>query len=90
MFIRVWLDNCVFDLILLVHLSVFMPISSCFHCCSSIIELDVRDSDASGSSFIVQDSFDNPGFFFHLKLSIVLSRSVKKCVGILMEIALNL
>ena len=28
--------------------------------------------------------------FFHMKMSIVLSRSVKNCVGILMEIALNL
>ena len=30
------------------------------------------------------------GFFFHMKLSIVLSSSVKNCVIILMGIALNL
>jgi hypothetical protein len=30
------------------------------------------------------------GFFSHMKLSIVLSKSVKNCVGILMEIALTL
>jgi hypothetical protein len=28
--------------------------------------------------------------FFHMKLSIVLSRSIKNCVGFFMEIALNL
>jgi hypothetical protein len=28
--------------------------------------------------------------FFHIKLRIALSRSVKKCAGILMEIILNL
>ena len=67
-----------------------MPISSCFHGHSSIIEFDVRDSDAAGSSFIIQHCFCYPVFFFHMKLSIVLSRSVKNCVGILMGIALNL
>jgi hypothetical protein len=30
-----------------------------------------------------------PGFFFHIKLRIVLLRSIKNCVGILMEIALK-
>ena len=46
----------------------FMPIPSCFYYCSSIIELDIRDGDASGSSFIVQDCFGYPGFLlFHMK-----------------------
>ena len=72
------------------NLSVFIPIPSCFHFCSSIIELDVRDGDASGSSFVVQDCFGYPVLFFYMKLIIVFSESVKNCVGILVGIALNL
>ena len=61
-----------------------MPVPSCFYYCSSVIELDVRDGDASGSSCIIQDCFGYPGFlflflFFHMKLMIVLSRSLKNC-----------
>ena len=67
-----------------------MPIPSYFHYCSSIIEPDVRDGNASGNSFIVQDCFGYPGLFFHMKLSIVLLRAVKNCVGILIGITLNL
>ena len=55
------------------------------------MELDVRDDDASGSAFIVQIILAILDFLFlHMKLNIVLSRSVKNCVGILMGIALNL
>ena len=46
----------------LVNISVFMPKPSCFHYCRSVIELDVRDGNASRSSFIVQDCFGYPGF----------------------------
>ena len=82
--------------IVLAILGFFMPIPSCFHYCSSIIELDVRDGNACGSSFTVQDGFGYPGLlfllllFFHVKLIIVLSKSVKSCVRILMGIVLNL
>ena len=62
-FIDVWFNIWVFDSIPLVNLSVFMPIPSCFYYCSSIIELDVRNGYASGSSFIVQDCFDYPRIF---------------------------
>ena len=86
----VWINIRVFNLIPLVHLSVFMPISNSFHYYSSIVELEVRDCDTSGSSFTVQGSFGYPGLFFHMKLSTVLSRSVQNCAGILMGIALNL
>ena len=55
MFIGVWINIWIFDLIPLAHLSVFMPIPSCFHYYSSIIELGVRDGDAPGSSFVVLD-----------------------------------
>ena len=81
LFIDIWINIWIFDLIPLVNLSVFMTIPSCFHYCSSLIELDVRDGDASRSSFIVQDWFWLSCFFFHMKLTIVLSRSVKNCVG---------
>ena len=62
-FFGVWIDIRVFNLILLVYLSVFMPISSCFHYYSSIVELEVRDGDAFGYFFLVQDCFGYPGFF---------------------------
>ena len=62
-FIGVWINIPVFNLILLINLSVFMPVSSCFHYCSSVVVLDVRYGNAAGSSFIVQDCFGYPGFF---------------------------
>ena len=40
-----------------------MSISSCFHYCSPITELNVRDGDASRGSFIVQDCFGYPWIF---------------------------
>ena len=58
-----WINIWVFDSIQLVNFPVFMPVPSCFHYCHSVIELDVRDGDASGSPFIVQDCFGYPGFF---------------------------
>ena len=68
-----------------------MPIPTCFRNYSSVIELKVRDGDASGSSFIVQGFLANLGLLLlHIKLSSVLSRSVKNCAGIFMRIALNL
>lgn len=45
----------------LIHLSVFMPIPCYFYYYSSVIELEVRNGDASGSSFTVQDYFSYPG-----------------------------
>ena len=62
-FIGVWINIRVFDSIPLANLSVSMPIPRCLNYCSSIIELEVKDGDASGSSFIVQDCFGYPGFF---------------------------
>ena len=57
MFTGVLINMQVFNSIPLVNLSVFMPVSNCFHYCSSEIELDVRDEDAARCSFIVQDYF---------------------------------
>ena len=53
--VGVWVNIRLFVLISLVNLFVFMSIPNCFDYCSSVIELDDRDGDASGSSFIVQD-----------------------------------
>ena len=82
--------------ILLVHLSIFVPALSCFYYYSSI-ELEVRDGNVSRSSFIVQDCLGDSDCcccccccFSHMKLSIVLLRSVKNFAGILVGIALNL
>ena len=65
MFMGVWINVRVFNLIPLVHLSVLLPVPSCFHYCSFsyIIELDVRDADISRSSFIVQYYFCSSRFF---------------------------
>ena len=46
-YIVVWFNVKDFDLTPLVHVSVFMPIPSCFNYNNSIIEFKVRDSDAS-------------------------------------------
>ena len=53
----------VFCLVPLVLLSVLMPVPGCFLCCSSVVAFEVRDCDASRSSFIAQDCFGNPRFF---------------------------
>ena len=59
----VWINIWGFDLVTLVLLSVFMPIPGCFQYCISVIEFEVRDCDASRSSFIIQDCFGYPGYF---------------------------
>ena len=91
MFIGVWINIRIFDLTPIAPISVFMLVSSCFYNCSSMIEFDVKDGDASRSSFIVQDCFGYHGLFvFPLEGYIVHWRSVQNCVGILMGISLNL
>ena len=47
-----------------VFLSVLMSIPGCFQYCNSVVEFEVRGCDASRSSFIAQDCFGYPGFFF--------------------------
>ena len=58
-----------------------MPIPSCFHYYSSVVELKVRDCDASRGSFLVQNCFDYPEFFVFPYEEIDPSMSVKTCVG---------
>ena len=79
-FIGVWINIRVFDSFLFVHLSVFMPVPSCFYYCSSVKVLCQgwwnlqKILCCRGLEFL----------FFCIKLIIVLSRSVKNCVVILM------
>ena len=90
-FINLWVNIWVFYSIPLVDFSVFMPVSSCFYYCSSVIELDVRDGNASRISFIVQDCFGFPGFFVSPnKLDYFSLKGCKEFGCFLMEIALNL
>ena len=63
MFKDVWIDIRDFYSVPLVLLSVLMPITGCFQYCSFVVEFEVRDCDASKSSFIVKDCFGSPGFF---------------------------
>ena len=62
-FVGVWMEIQIFDFVPLVLLSVFVPIPGCFQYCSSVVEFEVRDCDASRSSFIIQDCFGYPGVF---------------------------
>jgi hypothetical protein len=59
-----------------------------------VVQLEVRDGGSPRSSFIVKNCFHYPEFFvclfFHMKLRIDLSMSLKNCVEILMGIVLNL
>ena len=78
MFIGVWIDIQVFDLVPLVLMSAFMPIPGCSQYCNSVVAFEVRECDASRCSFIVKYCLAILGFLlFHMKLSIVLLRSVK-------------
>ena len=65
-FVGMWNNIWIFDLVPLVLLSVLMPIPGCFQYCSSIVEFENRNHDASRSSFIVQNCFGYPGFCFVL------------------------
>lgn len=58
---------------------------------SSVIDLEIRDCNRVGFSFIVLNHFSYLDIMlFHMKLHIVLLRSVKNYVAIFMEISLNL
>jgi hypothetical protein len=55
-----------------------------------VVQLEIRDDDTD-SSFMAQNVFFYPGFwFFHIRLRIALSSYVKNCVGSLKGLALNL
>ena len=75
--------------------SIDQPVCCCtntmkFYYNCSIVQLEVRDGNTSSSTLTIQDCFIYPGFsIFHINLRIVLSSSLKNCVGILIEISLN-
>jgi hypothetical protein len=85
--VHFWVFNC----ISLIYLPVIVPVPrNIYHNCS-VVQLKVRRGDSTRSSLIVENSFHYPGFLlFQTNLRIVLSISMKKLVGILMGIALNL
>ena len=89
MFEGVWINIRVFDSVPLVVLSVLMLIPGCFQYCSSVVEFEVRDYDASRSSFTVQHCFDYPGFFA-FPYEVEYCSFVKNFAKILMGIALTL
>jgi hypothetical protein len=85
--IGVWVYFWVFSFIPLIDLSVSVPYGFCHYC--SVVQFEVRDGNSSRSSFIVENFFSSLGFtFFHMKLRISVSMSVKNHVGILMGMLL--
>lgn len=45
-----------------------------------VVQLEVRNGDSPRRSFLVENCFGYSVFFFHMKLRIALSMSVKNCV----------
>ena len=89
--IGVWVHFWVFNSIPLIYLSVTIPEPCSFYLNCSVVQLEVRHSDSTRGSFIVENDFCYPRFLlFLINLKIALSNSVKNCVGILMVIELNL
>jgi hypothetical protein len=73
----------VFNSVPLLKLSVCMQITSGFCYYWSVVQLDIRDGgNTFRSSFIVQDGFGYPGFFFVFPCEFALLRSVSNSVGI--------
>jgi hypothetical protein len=57
---------CVFmsrSLIQLISVSLFVPISCCFHYYSSVVQLEIGGGGTSSSSFLIQGCFSNPGIY---------------------------
>lgn len=82
-----WINVRVLNAIPLIHLPVIMSIPSHFYYYHSIAELEVKDGDAPGSLLIVQDCFKFSCFFPYIfeVWEVVLLRSGKNCVDILMD-----
>ena len=58
---------------------------------SSVVQFEIRNGDTSCSSLLFRNILSVLDLLcFHMKPQMVLSSSVKNCVGILMEILLNL
>jgi hypothetical protein len=63
--IDVWVHFWVFNSIPLIYLPVTVPIPCSFYHYCSAVQFEVWDDDSPGSSFIVENSFCYPGFFFY-------------------------
>jgi hypothetical protein len=92
--IGVWIHFWAFDFISLMNLSVSIstPCEFSYYWC--VIQIEAMDGDNSSSFvclFLLFRTVLSNGrlLFFHMKVRIVLSRSVNSCVGILMAIAWN-
>jgi hypothetical protein len=57
MSIILWVYFRVFNTILLINMSIFMPIPCSFYYNCSPVQLEIRDGNTSSSSFIVQEYF---------------------------------
>lgn len=82
----------VFNLILSISMSVFVPIWCCFYYYNFIVWLEIVLVRTSAFLLIFSIILAILFLFvcFHIKLKIVLSRTVKNCVRIIMGVALNL
>ena len=69
-----------------------MPVPYCLDDCGFVVEPEVRQVDSSSSILLCQDYFGYSTFFlyFHTYYEIVCSSSLKKTIGSLIGIALNL
>jgi hypothetical protein len=53
----------------LMSMYIFLPIPHGFYYYISVVQFEIRNVGASGSSFIVYDCFSSHGFYFcHIKL----------------------
>ena len=81
--ITVWIYIWVFNLISSFNVFVFMPAPCGIYYCNSILQLQIGDSAAFTSLYIIllfRIDLTIMGFvFFHMKLRTVISRSVKMC-----------
>jgi hypothetical protein len=65
MTIGVWIHIWVFNSILLIYPSVTVPLPFSFYQNFSVVQLEVRDGDSIRGSFIVENSFCYPRFFYY-------------------------
>jgi hypothetical protein len=73
----VWVHFWVLNTIPLIYLSVTVPIPCSFYHNYSVVQLEVRHSDSTRGSFIVENDFCYPRFLlFQMNIQIVFSNSV--------------
>ena len=89
MSIGLWIYDRAFDSIPSVYQSVFMPKPCDFYYYSTVVELEIRDGDTLKVLWLYRVVLAICEIF-HMKLNIVLSRSIKNYFEILLVIALNL